>query len=92
MRNARNGNGKGWACILVFVIVAVIFLPSLMRLSGVNPDEVIEKGTFLYIAIHDGRWIVYGIIGYFIAEMRFASKGLLKKGLEEWREWRERHQ
>jgi len=90
MRNAKNGNGKGWALVLVFVVVAVIFLPSLMRISGVNPDEYLEKGTFLYIVIHDGRWIVYGIVGYFIAEMRFASKGLLKRGLEEWREWRER--
>ena len=90
MKNGSNGNGRGWAFLLALVVVAVIFLPSLMQLSGVNPDEYLEKGTFLYILIHDARWIVYGIIGYFIAELRFASKGLFKRGLEEWREWRER--
>lgn len=92
MNESNNGNGRVWAFYLVLVLVSMIFVPSLIRLSGVNPDEYLEKGTFLYILIHDGRWIVYGIVGYFIAEMRFASKGLLKSGLLELKEWRERHQ
>jgi len=92
MSDGSNGNGKVWVFYLALVLISMICVPSLMRISGVDPDEHLEKGTFLYILIHDGRWIVFGIIGYFIAEMRFASKGLLKKGLEEWREWRERHQ
>lgn len=76
-----------WALVLVSMAVFVIYLPTLMRFSVIDLDDYVEPGTFWYMLVHDHRWMLGAMVGYFIAELHMASKGLWKEGKRELREW-----
>lgn len=76
-----------WALAIVCMAVFTIYLPTLMRFSVIDLDDYVERGTFAYMLVHDHRWMVGAMLGYFIAELHKASKGLLKEGRKELREW-----
>ena len=76
-----------WALAIVCMAVFTIYLPTLMRFSVIDLDDYVEQGTFTYMLAHDHRWMIGALVGYFIAELRFASKGLWKEGKRELREW-----
>lgn len=90
MRGARSARGWAWAVVPAFVLVIVIFVPSLIRSSGVDLDEHVEPGTIWYMLVHDSRWMVGAMVGFMVAVLRESARGLLRNGVQEWREWRRR--
>lgn len=87
MNVPERGRRWVWALGLASMVVYMIYLPTLMRFSAIDLDDYVERGTFAYMLVHDHRWIVGALVGYLVAELHIASKGLFKEGKKELREW-----
>ena len=88
MTEPKKERGWAWALVVVGITAFVIFSPIFVHLPQVDLDEYVERGTFWYMLVHDSRWILGVLIGYLVAELRFACpKGMFKEGVKELKEW-----
>lgn len=76
--------------LILISIIIIIYFPYITHIAGIDLDDYIDPklNPIQYMFAKYHAWMVLIIIMYGIFVIADNSRGLLKSGMEEWREWR----